>query len=76
MDKYQAQELNRSAKDVMVDFTFAPGQTAGWGKVYVEAEHPIPEEYRDAFYDELVHEDLEYRKALEESVRYFGVRWA
>ena len=47
----------------------------GWAKTYVEAEQPIPEEWRNAFYDELTDPNNGYRKQLEESVRYFGVRW-
>lgn len=48
---------------------------AGWARVYVEAERPIPESWRSAFYDELVSENWLYRKKLEESLHWFGVRW-
>jgi hypothetical protein len=75
MDKNKANELNRAAKGRLLDFTFEPGQSKGWARVYVEGEHPIPEKFRSDFYDELLSEDVEYRHALEESVRYFGVRW-
>jgi len=48
---------------------------AGWGRVFVEAERPIPSKWRMAFYDELASENEAYRKKLDESVREFGVRW-
>lgn len=47
-----------------------------WALTYVCAEVPIKEEWRNAFIDELTHPDVTYREQLEESVRYFGVRWA
>lgn len=47
----------------------------GWAKAWICAERPIPETWRNYFYDELVSEDLEYRKSLEEDVRWHGVRW-
>ena len=47
----------------------------GWALPYIQSEHLIPEEWRSAFYDELVSDDLEYRKSLEESIRQHGVRW-
>lgn len=48
----------------------------GWAKEFVEAEQPIPEFWRESFYDELVCEDLLYRKDLEKSLRQHGVRWS
>jgi len=48
---------------------------AGWARVYVEGERPIPESWRMDFYDELCSENEAYRKKLEESVKWFGVRW-
>lgn len=47
----------------------------GWALIYVQAEEPIPLQYRNDFYDELASEDLGYRKALEEAIRCFGVRF-
>lgn len=46
-----------------------------WARSYVEAEHPMKEEWRSAFLDELTDPDDKYRKQLEESIRWFGVRW-
>jgi hypothetical protein len=57
-------------------FGDGPGRGPKWALRYVESEQPMREEWREAFYDELVSSDLEYRKALEDSVRYYGVRWA
>ena len=47
----------------------------GWAKTYVEAEESIPKEWTNAFIDELTSPNETDRKAIEESVRYFGVRW-
>ena len=47
-----------------------------WAIAYVEFEQPIPLAWRSDFYDELVSEDLEYRYALEDAVRWHGVRWS
>lgn len=46
-----------------------------WAAVYVAAEEPIKEEWRNAFIDELTHTDEEYRHTLENLTRYFGVCW-
>lgn len=46
-----------------------------WGMVWVEAERPIPEKLRSEFYEELCSPNEAYRKQLEESVRWFGVRY-
>ncbi len=47
----------------------------GWSKILIDKEVPIPEAWRDKFYDELISEDVEYRQALEESIRKNGVRF-
>ena len=46
-----------------------------WALPYIESETPIPEGRRSEFYDELVSDNTAYRKALEEAIRKFGVRW-
>lgn len=48
----------------------------GWALSYIVKEKPIPENCRDRFYDELVSEDVEYRKTLEDAIRQHGVRWS
>lgn len=80
MDKYKAKEANQISKVIFKEeFKGLSGKQTfdkpRWAKVYVEAEEPIPAAWRSEFYDELVNEDLEYRKALEESLGWFGVRW-
>lgn len=57
------------------DKELPPPQEEGWAVVFVEAQKPIPEHWRNAFYDELFSENLVYRRELEESVRWFGVRF-
>lgn len=47
----------------------------GWALGMVQNMEYIPEELRSEFYDELVSEDVVYRKILEEAVRKYGVRW-
>lgn len=42
---------------------------SGWAKVWIEAEHPMPENWRSEFYKELVSEDLGYKKELEQAIR-------
>jgi hypothetical protein len=59
-----------------VVFLKQPPPHQGWAKSFVEAEQPIPENWRSSFYDELVHQDDGYRKGLEEALRQHGVRWA
>ena len=76
MNKDRAQELNKAAKEVLMDFSFGAPHSPGWAKVYVEAEQPIPKLLTNEFIDELVSDDLEYRRELEESVRWFGVKWS
>jgi len=73
MNQQQANKLNYIAKKQLL-FGVLIGDP-GWAKVWVEAEEPIAEIYRSLFYDELFSDDLEYRKALEDSVNYFGIRW-
>jgi len=81
MNSDTAAMLNRIAlKDLesLLTFNFNKNTnivSKGWAKIFVEAEQPIPESLRSEFYDELVSPDLGYRKALEESISYFGVRW-
>jgi hypothetical protein len=59
-----------------VVFLKQPPPHQGWAKSFVIAEQPIPENWRDSFYDELVHKDSQYKKELEEALRQHGVRWA
>lgn len=75
MDKEKAKALNESAKKLIQDEDFTCFQKDSWAKIYVEAEKSIPIKFRNDFIDELTSSNEEYRKALEESVRYFGVRW-
>jgi hypothetical protein len=75
MTKHQADELHFAALEKMLTLVYVPGTTRKWAKTFVEAEKRIPESMRDDFINELTHQDPEYRKALEESVRWFGVRW-
>ena len=65
---------NCDACSLTIGYDYGPNY-AGWARVYVEAERPIPETWRNAFYDELVSDNQEYKKSLEESIRFFGVRW-
>jgi len=60
-----------------VDPKFGDGPASGpkWALPYVEAEQPMKEEWREAFYDELISQDKEYRQKLELEVRYHGVRF-
>ena len=74
MTEKEAKKLTEAAKKTLRSNDVNPDYV-GWAKVYVEAEKHVPEAWRSEFYDELVSEDLEYRRALEESLRYFGVRW-
>lgn len=81
MDKFMAQELNRIARVDCNSFFYVDDSSEvmlreGWAKAFVEAERPIPESWREDFYAELFTDNEEYRKKLEESVRWFGVRWA
>lgn len=46
-----------------------------WALCYVEAEKPVPEKLRNSFYEELISSHARYRERLEESIRWFGVRW-
>jgi len=49
---------------------------AGWGRVYVEAQRPIPLIWFDAFHDNQVHsENTAYANALNRSLATFGVRF-
>lgn len=80
MDKFIADKLNAEAKKLFegpygAAHDGAPNH-AGWALAYIEAERPVPESWRNRFYDELFTDNEEYRKKLEESVRWFGVRWA
>ena len=58
-----------------LDFDCYNKQEKGWAQVFVCAEQPIPQEWRDAFLDEITSEDVGYKKMLEEDLRTFGVRW-
>ena len=74
MDKYKEQELRQIAK-ARIDSYHKDEMYSGWARDYVEAEKPIPSEWRIAFYDELASDNFLYREKLEESVRWFGIRW-
>jgi hypothetical protein len=74
MDKTKAKELNYVAKK-LVAFHDKVIPFERWGKAYVDSETPIPLRFREEFYNELTHPDLGYRRSLEESVRWFGVRY-
>jgi hypothetical protein len=60
-----------------VDPKFGNGPANGpkWALPYVEAEQPMKEGWREAFYDELTMQDSSYRYKLEYAVRWFGVRF-
>jgi len=75
MTKYEAKERHDISRK-MLDFN-DPLCSAknSWGRIYVEAEELIPEEWKYAFIEELLSDDLEYRKQMEEAVQWFGVRW-
>jgi hypothetical protein len=73
MTKEEAQVLHKSAVFLLQDTKFRVKNS--WGKMWVEAEKPIPKEFKSDFYDELTSNNVEYRHALEESIRWFGVRW-
>lgn len=77
MNAQQARILKEVATKELQTYDVLPPPVGGngWAKVYVEAERPIPERWRNAFYDELTASDLDYRHRLEESLRWFGVRW-
>jgi len=75
MDKNKAKQLNEFAKKLIQHDDPLCRMKNSWARVYVEAERPIPEKLRSDFYDELTSDNLEYREALEKSVRWFGVRW-
>lgn len=76
MTQEEANKLNEfSIKLLQHDDPLCRTKNA-WGRIWVEAEKPIPEKLRNDFYDELTSTNEEYRKALEESVRWFGVRWS
>ena len=75
MNKEQAKKLNESALKLFQNDDPLTRTKNAWGRVWVEAERPIPEKLRSEFYDELVSDDDGYRKDLEESVRWFGVRY-
>ena len=47
----------------------------GWAKAFVEAEEPIYKALQDEFIDELNSPDEKYRRELEESINWHGVRW-
>lgn len=49
---------------------------AGWARVYVEAQRPIPVKWVDAFFKECFRQDNRaYTKALADSIRHFKVRF-
>jgi hypothetical protein len=75
MDNIKAKQLNEFAKKLIQHDDALCRMKDSWGRVWVEAEQPIPEKLRSDFYDELTSDNLVYRKELEESVRWFGVRW-
>ena len=60
-----------------VDPKFGYGHESGpkWALYYIMAEEPMLEEWREAFYDELMSEDENYRDILEYSIRWHGVRF-
>ena len=67
--------MNNKYKEILRLNDITP-ETQGWALLYVEAERPIPETWRNEFYDELCSPDDLYRTTLEQSIRYFGVRWS
>lgn len=48
----------------------------GWAKFMVDNELAIPKGWYEDFIKEVTSSDDNYRKALEDSLRKFGVRWA
>ena len=75
MNEQEAKLINDFAKKLIQNDDPLCCMKNSWGRVYVEAERPIPEKLRSDFYDELTSDNLEYRKELEDSIRWFGVRW-
>ena len=73
MNKEQAALTSRTARILMKPDTNP--NDFGWALIYVQTETPIPSLWRNRFYDELVSQDQDYRKELEESVKWFGVRF-
>ncbi len=75
MTKSEAEKRNQLAKAVIELEGVWHNDHPRWALLYVEAERGIPKTWQNEFIDHLVSEDLEYRRQLEESVRWFGVRW-
>lgn len=65
-----------SNKMVLPHMNSYPFTYTGWALNYVKSEKSIPETWRSEFYDELVNENLEYRRTLENAIHLHGVRWA
>lgn len=64
---------NSQEKDAIVR---SLGLAPGWALSFITDEKPIPETWRDRFYNELVSENAAYKQTLEEAVRQHGVRWS
>lgn len=47
----------------------------GWALMCVENEIPIPKSWYKDFINEITDENDSYRKTIEGSLKYFGVRW-
>ena len=75
MTQEEAQILRINAWKYVDVCPIGPNTGLGWSKILIEANHPILEEWRSDFYDELCSTNETYRKSLEDSVRWFGVRW-
>ena len=76
MTKEEAQARSEFSRKLLIFDDYYAYCKHSWGRVWVEAEKPIPERLRSEFYEELCSPNEVYRKELEESVRWFGVRWS
>lgn len=75
MNKETANKINHLAK-LRLEYFGKKQQYIGWALDYVEAEYPIPRSWTNAFINEVTLNQPGYIKQLEDSIRYFGVRWS
>ena len=75
MNRTEYEERQRLGKLIPESEFSLEAPYRGWARNFVEAERPIPEAFREAFYEELTSSDSVEREKLEQSLRWFGVRW-